>query len=362
MKKTLPFLMILIGLSSSGFAQVGIGTTVPHSSAMLHVESTTKGFLPPRMTSDQRTSIPNPKTGLMVFDTITQSYWLYRQEGWKEIMSSTSGWSLTGNSGTNPAINFLGTTDTSTLIFKVNNAKSGMLNYNKQLSAFGYNALLYNSGSDNTAIGFETLKMNSTGNNNTAIGSGALSLNTTGSNNTAIGNGTGFTGTSTGYTNTTVIGYQAKATDDNQVRLGNDDIETLYCMGAYTGEVSGSDYRVLHVDNTGKIGWLESSIRYKTGVMDMEDISWIYRLRPVNFTYKHDPSQSKKYGLIAEEVEEVNPSFVSHNSEGVAETVRYDELIAPIIKTLQDQQKTIARLEEQNALLIKRIEDLEKGK
>ena len=354
--------MIIMGLSSSGYAQMGIGTTTPHSSAMLHVESTTKGFLPPRMSTDQRIAIPNPKTGLMVFDTVTQSYWLYRQEGWKELMVSTAGWSLAGNSGTNPAINFLGTTDTSTLIFKVNNTKAGILNYNKQLSAFGYNALLSNSGSNNTAIGFEALKMNSTSNNNTAIGSGALSLNTTGSNNTAIGNGTGFTGTSTGYTNTTVIGYQAKATDDNQVRLGNDDIETLYCMGAYTGEVSGSDYRVLHVDNTGKIGWLESSIRYKTGVMDMEDISWIYRLRPVNFTYKHDPSQSKKYGFIAEEVEEVNPSFVSHNPEGLAETVRYDEMIAPIIKTLQEQQETIARLAEENDRLAKRIEALEKSR
>jgi len=320
--------MIFLIMTSSGIAQMGIGTTTPHSSAMLHVESNTKGFLPPRMTSAERTGILNPKTGLMVFDTITQSCWVYRQGGWTDLMNGGSGWLLTGNSQTTPALNFLGTTDTSTLIFKVNNEKSGMINYTGQLTGFGYHALLLNTGTQNTAIGYEA----------------------------------DFAGTTSSYSNATVIGYQAKATAGNQVRLGNNSVSTLYCMGAYAGEVTGSDIRVLHVDETGKIGWYASSSRYKTGITDMEDISWIYRLRPVNFVYKQDPSQSRKYGLIAEEVEKVNPGFVSHNSDGVAETVKYEELIAPIIKTIQEQQAMITRLAEENARLVKRVEDLEKGK
>lgn len=50
-------------------AQTGIGTTSPHASAKLEVNSTNKGFLPPRMTAQQRTDIPNPTAGLMVYQT-----------------------------------------------------------------------------------------------------------------------------------------------------------------------------------------------------------------------------------------------------------------------------------------------------
>lgn len=93
----------------------------------------------------------------------------------------------------------------------------------------------------------------------------------------------------------------------------------------------------------------------------MDDISWIYRLRPVNYRYKNDPSGSKHYGLIAEEVEKVNPLFVSYGPDGRAETVWYTGLIAPIIKTVQEQQQEIERLIEQNQELIKRLDQLERG-
>ena len=48
----------------------------------------------------------------------------------------------------------------------------------------------------------------------------------------------------------------------------------------------------------------------------MEDVSWLYDLRPVNFFYKKDESNHKEYGLIAEEVELVNKLFVSYDDEG----------------------------------------------
>jgi hypothetical protein len=51
-------------------AQTGIGTTTPHASAKLEVASDRQGFLPPRMTSSQRTSIQNPATGLMVWQLL----------------------------------------------------------------------------------------------------------------------------------------------------------------------------------------------------------------------------------------------------------------------------------------------------
>jgi uncharacterized protein (TIGR02145 family) len=71
MKKLLFFLVSILWVSIQVTAQVGInaGGNLPDSSAMLDVQSNSKGFLPPRMTSLQRESIANPKDGLMVFCT-----------------------------------------------------------------------------------------------------------------------------------------------------------------------------------------------------------------------------------------------------------------------------------------------------
>jgi division protein CdvB (Snf7/Vps24/ESCRT-III family) len=70
-------------------AQVGINAsgTPPHTSAMLDVSSTTKGFLPPRMTTAQRIAISTTATnnGLMVFDTDTQSLWIVQSAAWLKI-------------------------------------------------------------------------------------------------------------------------------------------------------------------------------------------------------------------------------------------------------------------------------------
>lgn len=78
-------------------AQTGIGTTAPHSSAKLEVSSENKGFLPPRMSSSQRISIPSPSIGLQVFDITTNSIWYYDGTSWINIISvSTYGDVKTG--------------------------------------------------------------------------------------------------------------------------------------------------------------------------------------------------------------------------------------------------------------------------
>lgn len=289
--------------------------------------------------------------------------------------------------------------------------------------AVGYNAAYYNTEGDyNTACGSYALGTNTKGNNSTAVGSYALFLqNSTGSasysldntavgafamqnlvsttisngwKNTAIGSGAGYeltngssnvligynagnsgtvltTGgenilignnTSTGHANrfgSIVIGSDVTATADNQVRLGDDNISTLYCMGAFTGTV-GTTNIDLYADNTGKIGRLSSSRRYKDNITDMEPVSWIYQLRAVNFTYKSDELKVKQYGLIAEEVESVNPTLVLRNSKGEVETVSYSQLNTPMIKALQEQKKVIEYLEAKVAEMEKaRVEMLE---
>jgi hypothetical protein len=144
-------------------------------------------------------------------------------------VSSTlqQGWSLTGNAGTDPSTNFIGTTDAQSLVFKINNLRAGLIDNSTCCSgthntAFGQIALnSYTSGIDNTAMGYGVLYSNQAGsensalgkyalfnnnaNDNTAIGFNAMFFNTTGVNNTATGsvalqnNTTGQQNTANGF-------------------------------------------------------------------------------------------------------------------------------------------------------------------
>ena len=98
-------------------------------------------------------------------------------------------WLLNGNAGTDPSINFIGTTDEQPLIFKANNEKAGRIDYfsNTANTFYGYKSGNVNSGVGNTGAGYNALLNNTTGSGNTAIGLSALGLNENGQNNTAIG-------------------------------------------------------------------------------------------------------------------------------------------------------------------------------
>lgn len=99
-------------------------------------------------------------------------------------------WALTGNSGTSPFSNFIGTLDQNPLMIRVNNQKAGWLDYDplKGNTSFGTRALLnITTGYKNTALGFSALHSNTSGNSNTAMGYYSLFGNSTGDDNTAIG-------------------------------------------------------------------------------------------------------------------------------------------------------------------------------
>jgi hypothetical protein len=261
-------------------------------------------------------------------------------------------------------------------------------------TAVGMHALYTNTlGNDNTALGFEALNANATGSGNTAIGlnslhscyDGALNTaigesslndNTSGFGNTAVGifalfsNTTGNYNTALGYEagvlsnnlfNATAIGRGAKADADNQIQLGNGSVTSLRCSGALANVVGNE----LYVNGLGQIGMHPSSRRYKEDIKDLGSIDWLYKLRPVNFTYKYDTMKKNQYGLIAEEVEMVNPDFVFYR-KGIVESVTYTSLISPMIKAIQEQNKKIsdqdqiiADMKKSQALLLKRLEALE---
>jgi len=117
--------------------------------------------------------------------------------------------------------------------------------------------------------------------------------------------------------------------------------------GVYDDAV-GVTNKALYIDDSGLIGYLSSSRRYKKQIKDMENTDWFYKLRPVNYLYKTDKKGIKQYGLIAEEVEEVNKLFVSYNKDGVIETVNYNQFISPMIKVIQEQKQEIDKLKSEN--------------
>lgn len=100
-------------------------------------------------------------------------------------------------------------------------------------TGIGDNALHVNDGAGNTAIGWNTLPLNTTGANNTALGSGALSGNTTGSHNIAIGDGAG-SGLTTGDHNID-IGAAGAAGEANTIRLGTEGVQANTLLVGHVG-------------------------------------------------------------------------------------------------------------------------------
>ncbi|MGJ8685360.1 MAG: tail fiber domain-containing protein [Nonlabens sp.] len=102
------YTIIIFFFSGLTIAQVGINTMLPE--AALDITSTDKGLLVPRMVSTDRLNIGTPATGLLVYQTDTPTGFYY-YDGTAWISLSSNNWSIVGNSGTNPTVDKVGTTD-----------------------------------------------------------------------------------------------------------------------------------------------------------------------------------------------------------------------------------------------------------
>lgn len=125
MKRKLLF-SILFSIPFLGVSQVGIGTNVPDNSAALHINSAAnnRGFLLPRMTQAQKNAIVSPANGLFIYQTDGQvGVYYYDTPTTSWISLASKGWSLVGNSNTNPLVDFIGTNDGQPLIFKTDNVE-----------------------------------------------------------------------------------------------------------------------------------------------------------------------------------------------------------------------------------------------
>jgi hypothetical protein len=222
------------------------------------------------------------------------------------------------------------------------------------------------TGSRNSATGWQTL-FNNTGDDNTADGAFALYSNTTGSGNIALGRNAGINLT-TGDNNID-IGNEGVAHESNRIRIGTQGTHKRTLIAGIYG-VAAAQGVAVYVNSSGQLGTLTSSARFKQNIQAMDDASdALLSLRPVTFRYKKeiDPEGIPQFGLVAEEVEKVNPALVARDDQGKVYTVRYEAVNAMLLnefikqhRQVQEQQKQIenltARLEDQ-AAQIRKVND-----
>src|SRR5437016_4225645 len=220
-----------------------------------------------------------------------------------------------------------------------------------------------NVASFNTGVGAAALNGNTDGVANTAVGADALIFNTSGSNNIALGESAGSALT-TGDNNID-IGSPGSGGESGTIRIGTNFQTATYIAGISGATASGG--AAVFVDFNGKLGTMTSSARFKGEIKPMGKASEaILALRPVSFRYNKeiDPKGIAEFGLIAEEVEKVDPDLVVRDKEGKPYAVRYEQINAMLLneflkehRTVQEQQKEIDtlsnELKEQRVLIQK---------
>jgi len=316
-------------------------------------------------------------------------------------VSVFSQWSLTGNSGTNPATNFVGTIDAQPLRFRVYNTHAGVITLSSN-TAFGFNSLgspsVSLTGTGNTAFGAIAAWGNTSGFDNSAFGTGALTNNSAGSSSTAIGynalygaigsNNTavgcyalysqyqGTYNTAIGYstsisgglnlTNSTLVGNGATVTASHNVRIGN---TSIISIGGYAGWSNISDGRVKK-NIRPVVPGLDFILKLQpvTYIMDLDAADKIMGIEKdagndpaIALMVKEGREAKEKIvytGFIAQDVEKAAHS-IGYDFSGVDAAqnendlygLRYAEFVVPLVKAVQE-------LSEQNVTLQNQIDKL----
>ena len=266
--------------------------------------------------------------------------------GYRALYQNTNGGSNTANGVQALFSNTTGDANTADGWHALSGNTTGMGN-----TAIGVNALVTNTtGGSNTAIGEAALFHNFTGMSNTAIGVNALS-DTNGNNNVALGFDAGSS--LSGGSNNIDIGAVGISGESNTIRLGRFGTHTRTFIVGISGSTVPGGVPVI-IDNLGHLGTINSSARYKEAIRPMDKASEaILALQPVTFRYKHelDPDGIPQFGLIAEEVEKVDPRLVARDDQDKPYTVRYEAVNAMLLneflkehRKVEEQQATITQL------------------
>jgi trimeric autotransporter adhesin len=266
---------------------IGVGTNAPHSSSQVDITSTNRGLLMPRMGTTSLNAIANPAKGLMVYDSAMNQLMVNMGNNttpnWQTIVAR-SGWGLKGNTGTNPATDFIGTIDAQPLRFRVGNILSGYIDGTSRNVLFGPgipSSLLYTentslgyntfrnsaemaysiaigayamenaSGVLNTAVGHGSMRYAANGGGNTTIGASSLQNNTTGAENVASGL-QALTGNTTGSYNVASGTYSMQVNQNGSYNtsLGAHALEVnrrSYNTAVGASALTGTDYSEYNV-------------------------------------------------------------------------------------------------------------------
>ena len=281
-------------------------------------------------------------------------------EGQAALLSLTTG-------GFNTAVGFLSLRSDTTGPYNTAVGAGALLANTADLNtATGAGSLLSNTtGSDNTANGGLALFSNITGYSNTATGAFALFSNTGGHQNTALGVGALFNNISgngntaaginallnntTGNGNT-VLGVAAGGgitTANNVICIGTDgnNVDNSCFIGNIFGSTSVNGVGVL-VNSNGRLGTMTSSRRFKEEIKPMDQASEaLFALKPVTFRYKKEIDRQRipQFGLVAEDVEKVDPDLVARDEKGKPYSVRYDQVNAMLLNEFLKEHREVER-------------------
>jgi hypothetical protein len=278
--------------------------------------------------TDNTTGFENTATGYQALENNTIGF-INTADGASALYNNTTGSKNTANGGQALFFNTTGNNNTAT----------------------GFWALFGNTtGDNNTANGFFALANNTTGANNTASGVNAL-LNNVGSNNIGLGHGAGFNLT-TGSNNIDIFN-RGVADEANTIRIGTRGTQKNAYIAGISGVTVAGGVGVI-IDTNGHLGTVVSSERFKDEIKSMDKASEaILALQPVTFRYKHelDPDGIPQFGLVAEQVEKVNPALVARDDQGKPYSVRYEAVNAMLLneflkehRKVDEQQATITQV------------------
>jgi len=187
---------------------------------------------------------------------------------------------------------------------------------------------------------------NTTGAGNNALGNFAGSKLTTGDNNIDIGN----------------LGVAGEA---GTIRIGDVGTQTAAYIAGILGRNTPMGTPVF-INANGKLGTVGSSARFKTEIKPMDTASEsLFALKPVTFRYKKevDPASTSQFGLVAEDVEKVDPDLVVRDKEGKPYSVRYDQVNAMLLNEFLKEHKAFVeeqhKVQEQGATIARQQKQIE---
>ena len=161
------------------------------------------------------------------------------------------------------------------------------------------------------------------------------------------------------------IGNVGSAGESRHIRIGTQGTQRNTFIAGIRGVTVAGGVGVV-VDANGHLGTVTSSARFKDEIKPMDQASEaILALKPVTFRYKHelDPKGIPQFGLVAEEVEKVNPDLIARDDQGKAYTVRYEAVNAMLLNEflkqhhkVEKQEATIAQQQKEIKVLTASLE------